>query len=207
MTTRLTFPSWDLPLPPVSAEGAMKVEWRTHVQASSAVEELVAAQESLHSAEARLDSAVSKSRVVGPPLVPNCLHLGDRQSSPPTPNGGKKIHSPYRILPSRQYTSRYHDAAEYVREAGDKVVCHNLCHGNYGNVCQLNDGTDKESTWPAYILPSPALNAINDAIRPMGTIALSHTLTKAVWPTIYIMGRQALTHTFLMAGSKTQYQA
>ncbi|MDI2019810.1 hypothetical protein [Paenarthrobacter nicotinovorans] len=53
--------------PPVAAEDAMKVEWRAHAEASSAIDELLAAQRSIRTAKARLDNAVSRSRAVGLP--------------------------------------------------------------------------------------------------------------------------------------------
>lgn len=68
--------------PPVSAEDAMKVEWRTHAEASSAIDELLAAQKTLRAAKARLDNAVSKSRMLGLPWSTIASTLGiTRQSA------------------------------------------------------------------------------------------------------------------------------
>lgn len=158
--------------PPVSAEGAMKIEWRTHSQASSAVEELIAAQESRTAGQRRKQESRRRA-----PLAPNCLHLEDRQAVRSRQMEAKRFLVRIGFCPAGQDTSRYHDAAECVREASDKVVCHKLCHRNYGNVCQMVNGRDKESTWPAHILASPALHAISHDIRPMGSMVLTQTST------------------------------
>ena len=68
--------------PPVSAEDAMKDEWRIHAEASSAVDELMAAQKALHAAKARLDNAVTQSRAIGLPWSTIASTLGiTRQSA------------------------------------------------------------------------------------------------------------------------------
>lgn len=74
-------PFFGFATPPISAEGAMKIEWRNHAEASSAVEELIAAQKSLHSAKARVDNAVSKSRAVGLPWSQIASILGITKQS------------------------------------------------------------------------------------------------------------------------------